>query len=105
MTINGQLTDEEARRLSGDGETTPPSHELSSTSEGDLRKGVFRRSRWPRLSTQAVSNDDGTNLSANTDVLLTQILTAMQQIAATLEKMEERGGTLEQYIINNQWSS
>ena len=101
----GQLTDTEARRLSGDGETTPPQHELSSTSEGDLRKGSYRRSVWPRLATQAVVNDDGTSLSATTDVLLASLLISMNDTLATLQKMEERGRTLEQYIINNQWNS
>lgn len=103
MTMNGQLTDTEARRLSGDGETTPPEHGLSSTSEGDLRKGSYRRSEWPRLSTQAVVNDDGTSLSATTDALLAQMLTVMEQIVGTLQKMEERGNVLEKYIIENQW--
>lgn len=47
-------------------------------------------------------NDEGTKLSVTIDILLTQILTVMEQIVATLQKMEERGPVLEHYIINNQ---
>ena len=86
MTTNGQITDEEARRLSGDGATTPPYLELSGTSEGTLSKGSYRRSRWGRLSTVAVVNDDGTPITQETEVRLGHLIAAVEQVVAELRE-------------------
>lgn len=80
-----RLTDTEARRLSGDGEKTPPGA-LGSTSEGDLRKGAYRRSRWERLATQAVVNDDGTPVTAGVEARLSRLVTLAEEILAELRE-------------------
>ena len=79
MTTNGQLSDTEARRLSGDGKTTPPGPR-SSTSEGDLRKGSYRQSKWNRLATHAVANDDGTPVAAGVEELLNRLVTLTEAL-------------------------
>ena len=89
MATNGQMTDEEARRLSGDGRDTPAYLELAGTSEGTLRKGSFRRSKWGRLSTRAVVNDDGTPISQETEVKLGRVVDALEKIAAELREQTE----------------
>ena len=86
MTTNGQITDAEARRLSGDGEDTPPYLQLPSTSEGDLRKGSYRRSQWGRLSTLAVVNDDGTRVTAGVEALLEQLVAVTKDVLAELKE-------------------
>ena len=86
MTTNGQITDEEARRLSGDGATTPPYMELPGTSEGTLSKGSYRRSQWGRLSTVAVVNDDGTPLTQETEIRLGRVITVLEQVVAELRQ-------------------
>ena len=83
MVLNGQITDEQARRLSGDGETTPPGV-LPSTSEGDLRRGSYRPSHWPRLATVAVVNDDGTPLMTETERLLARLIELAESIDSRL---------------------
>jgi len=83
MTLNGQMTEEEVRRRSGDGETTPPGP-LPSTSEGDLRKGSYRRSKWNRLTTQAVVNDDGTPIGTGIEALLGEVLVELRAIRELL---------------------
>ena len=92
-TTNGKITDEEARRLSGDGATTPPYMattppymELPGTSEGTLSKGSYRRSQWGRLSTVAVVNDDGTPLTQETEIRLGRVITVLEQVVAELRE-------------------
>lgn len=94
-----QLTDQEARRLSGDGATTPPG-QLFSTSEGDLGKGVYRPSRRAeRLATQAVVNDDATPITEGVEKLLRELIAIDSQILAAMQLMEERGLRLERFIL------
>ncbi len=41
---------------------------------GDRERGKFRASKYPRLTTVAVSDDDGESLRGSTDELLWEIL-------------------------------
>ena len=95
MTTNGKITDEEARRLSGDGATTPPYMELPGTSEGTLSKGSYRRSQWGRLSTVAVVNDDGTKITAGVEASLSAMLALLTRITTSLEHIDARGERIE----------
>ena len=98
MTTNGQMTDAEARRLSGDGADTPPYLELPPRSEGDLRKNSYRPSRWGRLSTGAVVNDDGTAITAQTDAKLVEIQGTLKDILTVLREINARGERVEKVI-------
>ena len=84
--VTGPLTDTEARRLSGDGATTAPDMELAGTSEGTLARGSYRRSRWGRLSTLAVVNDDGTRVTAGVEALLEQLVAVTKDVLAELKE-------------------
>ena len=77
-TPDKSMTDEERRHLTGDGKTVPPGLALPSTSEGDMRKNSFRLSKFGRMFTQAVSNDDGTPVNAATEELLADLLDLVQ---------------------------
>ena len=85
MANNGKLTDGEARTLSGAGASTPPNLEPRSRSEGDLNRNAYRPSRWDRLSTRAVVNDDGTPIGMNMEDLLFDIKGLLERIARKLE--------------------
>ena len=98
MTTNGQMTDAEARRLSGDGADTPPYLELPPRSEGDLRKNSYRPSRWGRLSTGAVVNDDGTAITAEAERKLDLILGVLTDIRAVMREINARGERVEKVI-------
>lgn len=79
-----KLSDAEARRLSGDGSTTPPAAELTSRSEGDLNRNSYRKSKYSRLATRAVVNDDGTPITERTENILSQLL----NLTGTMEKKQ-----------------
>ena len=87
MANNGKLTDAEARILSGAGATTPPNLEPRSRSEGDLSRNSYRSSKWDRLSTRAVSNDDGTPIAERVEGLLTELITETQAVRGLLERL------------------
>lgn len=75
------------RELSGAGERTPPPFE-QSRSEGDLSRNSYRRSRFPRLATRAVVNDDGTPITGLTDARLQSILEAIATLHGLLTPPE-----------------
>lgn len=53
-------------------------------SPGDRERGKFRVSQSPRLVQQAVCNDDGTAVSASTDVLLKELIEEVRQLRLAL---------------------
>lgn len=65
-----------------------------STSEGDMKKGSYRNSGYPRLFCRAVCNDDGTPVAAKTEVLLEALL---EEIRALREVNERAFEVLKQY--------
>ena len=71
---DGRVDTLDWRELTGAGAKTPPGQEEYSRSEGDMRKNSFRRSRFPRLFKQAVSNDDGTAITENAEKLLEDLI-------------------------------
>ena len=62
---------------------------------GDLRKGIYRLSKWDRLSTQAVVNDDGTPIGSGIEAKLDEILTAtnavLEELKTQTKLMKDRG--------------
>ena len=86
MANNGALTDGEARILSGAGASTTPNLEPRSRSEGDLNRNAYRSSKWDRLSTRAVVNDDGTPIAQDTNALLVDIRDLLGEIIDALRK-------------------
>jgi hypothetical protein len=80
------------RKLSGYGDVQgeerapPPYLEPESRSEGDMRRNSFRGSRYHRLTTLAVANDDGTPITATLEGLLREILAELQALRQTNEE-------------------
>ncbi len=69
-----------------DGQTKTPPIRESSTSEGDMRKGSYRSSAFPRLFLLAVSNDDGTPIGTRTEELLEALIDEIVGLRADLAK-------------------
>ena len=100
--MTNKISDAEARRLSGNGVAdppwsaqSPPNLELLSRSEGDLNRNSYRPSNFPRLSTHAVVNDDGTPITAKTEEKLDQMLGVLTDILAVLGEINARDKRLE----------
>ena len=56
------------------GKPDPNSLADFSGSSGDRERGKFRPSQYPGLYTSAVVNDDGTPITSNVELLLTELL-------------------------------
>ena len=52
-----------------------------SGSSGDRERGKFRSSKWPRLYTSAVVNDDGTPIAGDTNALLAGVIESLGSLA------------------------
>lgn len=78
------------RELSGAGATTPPNLEPRSRSEGDLNRNSYRGSKFDRLATRAVVNDDGTQINERVEALLKELVDASNRIESLLRVISQR---------------
>ena len=62
------------------GRKIPPGLVDWSTSEGDMRKRTYRKSKYPGAFTQALVNDDGSSITEDTNALLVQVLTHLGRL-------------------------
>lgn len=79
--------DVDYRELTGYGDAAapqppPPYLEPEPTSDGSLKHGSYRRSRYHRMSTKAVANDDGSPIAARVEALLLTISAQLAELIA-----------------------
>lgn len=87
MTLDNKVDWRERSGVVKTDPALPPTHALPSTSEGDMRKNVYRVSLFPRLFLLAVSNDDGTPIGGRTEALLEVLI---DEIVGLREDMNGR---------------